>query len=273
MYIKKTTSQQKGKLLTVVLILFLMLFASLSERVYGISAVVQSYEESSYYMDERSRQMCELFRVKILISIETESDGTWRNDSFYQGQIDIILDWYNTSLCPRGVSLLIDAPIMTWNLCVNQSIDRKYISPYEINKTLISDIGYTRFDFGFQTGSCLKTSVRVQPSMPYSVYNTSVSFLLTDEYRIGSAWWILPDFWITIMTDPQQRLQTEMVAGMENAIETAIVARMETLEKQLDSLNNLLNYIIILFVTSICIYVATSVYFATRKPKTELKTT
>jgi hypothetical protein len=239
-----------------------MLFASLSERVYGISAVVQSYEESLYIEMRGDHRIFELVRCKIHISIETEPDGTWRNNSRYWGYIKIVLDWYNTSLCPYGISLLIHAPSMAYaSPYVNQSIDGKYVPPPEVNKTLISVWGCTGFEFFFKTESCLKESVWVRPSMLYTVYNATSSF--TDEYRIGSSNWELPDFWITIMTDPQQRLQTEMVA------------RMETLEKRLEFLSNLLNHIIILFVISIGIYVATSVYFATRKPKakTELKTT
>jgi hypothetical protein len=261
MYIKKTTSQQKGKLLAIVLILVLMLFASLSERVYGISAVVQSYEES-LYIEMKDHRIFELVRCKIHISIETEPDGTWRNNSRYWGYIKIVLDWYNTSLCPHGISLLIHAPFMAYpSPYVNQSIDGEYVPPHEINKTLIGVWGFTRFTFSFKTESCLKESVWVRPSMLYTVYNATSPF--TDEYRICSSYWELPDFWITIMADPQQRLQTEMVA------------RMETLEKRLEFLSNLLNHIITLFVISIGIYVATSVYLATRKPKakTELKTT
>jgi hypothetical protein len=259
MYIKKTTSQQKGKLLTVVLILFLMLFASLSERVYGISAVVQSYEESSYYMDERSRQMCELFRVKILISIETEPDGTWRNNTLYEGYIKIVLDWYNVSLCPNGVALIICSPSMAyWSPYVNQSINGKYAHPNTVNTTLYID---AFFAFTFETSDVLKKSVKIIPEMLYTAYNRTEPW--TDWDILAMGWWKLPDFWITIMPDPQQRLQTEMIA------------RMETLENRLEFLSNLLNNVIILFVISIIIYIATSVYFATRKPKakTELKTT
>ena len=65
------------------------------------------------------------------------------------------------------------------------------------------------------------------------------------------------------MPDPQQKLQTE------------IIETIETLEKRLDSISNLLNCVIILFVTSIIIYIATNAYLKARKPetKTELKTT
>jgi hypothetical protein len=256
MCIKKTTSQQKGKLLTVVLILFLMLFASLSERVYGISAVVQSYEESTYIKIENGN--FELVRCKIHISIETEPDGTWRYDSEYDGLVEIVLDWYNVSLCPYGISLIIHAPDMAYiSPFVSQSTNREDVEPYRVNATLNVIRRYAKFEFFFYTKSesdfqhYLKKSVTIYPEMEYTVYNGTY---YREEDKICTEYWELPHFWITITADPQQRLQV----------------RIETLEKQLDSLSNLLNNVIMLFVISIGVYVATSVYFATRRRKLKL---
>jgi len=258
MYTKKMASRQKGKLLTIVLTLVLMLFVALGERyvVYGISAVVQSYEESIYGHARGDNRIFELARCKIHISIETEPDGTWRNNSRYIGVVSISLVWYNASLFPNGLEVFIQSPSMASVAYVNQTQN-------VLNRTLSSDWGLRNpvsFDFTFDTCD-VKYPVRepISQSMGYFIYNGTRLLGETPEL-ILSGYLDLPSIWITIMPDPQQKLQTEII---------------ETLEKRLDSISNLLNYVIILFVISICTYVATSVYLATRKPKakTELKPT
>lgn len=250
---KQAVLQRRKPLLTIALVAFLSTCTIV--KVHGMSAIVQSYEESTY-MEMKNHQIAELVRCKIHISIETEHDGTWRNNTAYNGRVKIILDWYNTSLCPNGVDLLIHCPTMA---AFSQYVNQTPARPYDVNTTLRSLVGITFFDFWFKTEDVFrKESVRIFTEMAYTVYNGSWS-----TKKIGSSTWFLPDLWITIMPNPQQQLQTE------------IVARMETLEKQLGFLSNLLNHVIILFVVSIIIYIATSAYIALRKPKinSELKTT
>jgi hypothetical protein len=261
MYIKDSLTN-KGKLLTMVLIVVLILFA-LSEKVYGASAIVQSYEESTY-IEMRNHRIFEIVRCKIHISIETEPDGTWRNNTSYHGRVQITLVWYNASLCPNGVDILINCPLMAFQYdCVNQTPAR----PQYVNRTLHSWDPFCWFDFLFKTGDInTKENVRLSTQMEYFVYNGTYPYVEKPS-SIDGGIWFLPDLWITIMPDPQQRLQAEMIAE--------ITAIKENLESRLEYLINLLNYIIILFAVSIIVYIATNVYFAARKPKaeTELKTT
>jgi hypothetical protein len=233
-----------------------MLFISLSEKVYGVSAIAQSYEESIY--KEINGNVFELARCEIHISIETESDGTWRNNSKYRGIVSISLVWYNASLFPKGLELFLRSPAMATGILYVKQTQNVF------NGTLSPSRGLRRepvlFDFTFETYD-VKYPVRqyISQSLMYEVINYSQPY----KMLILTGVLDLPSVWITIMPDPQQKLQTE------------IIETIETLEKRLDSISNLLNYVIILVVTSIIIYIATNAYLKARKPetKTELKTT
>jgi hypothetical protein len=233
-----------------------MLFISLSEKVYGVSAIAQSYEESIY--KEINGNVFELARCEIHISIETESDGTWRNNSKYRGIVSISLVWYNASLFPKGLELFLRSPAMATGILYVKQTQNVF------NGTLSPSRGLRRepvlFDFTFETYD-VEYPVRqyISQSLMYEVINYSQPY----KMLILTGVLDLPSMWITIMPDPQQKLQTE------------IIETIETLEKRLDSISNLLNCVIILFVTSIIIYIATNAYLKARKPetKTELKTT
>jgi len=253
---RKQAVLQRRNLLTIALVTFLS--TCIITKVHGMSAIVQSYEESTY-MEMKNHQIAELFRCKIHLSIETENDGSWRNNTEYRGYVRIVLDWYDTSLFPSGVSLLIHCPIMA---AYGDYLNQTPTYPYQVNQTLSSYFwGHTSFDFKFKTEELshgIPVQQRIDPEMSYHVYNGST---LSDLTSLGSQDWVLPPFWITIMQDSQQlrQLQEQLQGDSSN------------LQIQLDSLRNLM-YVIILTTT---VLVATTVYIAVRKPKikSELKTT
>lgn len=247
--------QRRRPLLIVALVIFLS--TCTIAKVQGMSAIVQSYEESTY-MVLKNHQTTELLRCKIYISIETENDGSWRNNTQYKGYVNIILDWYDGSLFPNGVSLLIDCPTMA--AYFDEYVNQTPTYPYRVNQTLSSwPWGFVSFDFTFKTRELFQgipVQQQIIPEMQYDLYNGSNPFPLV---YLGSQSWYLPPFWITIMQDSQQQLQQQLQRDSSN------------LQIQLDSLRNLM-YVIVL---TTAVLVATTVYIAVRKPKikSELKTT
>lgn len=235
-------------------VLVFMLSVSSVVRVYSMSTILQTYEEKvcipifSYY---KLIATYEGAHYRIQISIETESDGTWRKNKNYSIILEIVREWYNQSLCPHGISLIIRMPSMAWGL--PQTIDGEEYH-YDKKKTII-DWLRTTYVVKCDIGYIEEENIKIDPEIFYYVYNTSIcDFIGKDEYLVSLGHWYLPQFWISVRPDPRAQRQTEF---------SNIQTQINLLKEELTYIKNLM-YVLIL---TIVILIATALYFEIRKTK------
>ncbi len=47
-----------------------------------------------------------MFTYRVGISIQTEPDGSWKENSHYEGIFSVQLEWYDSKLFPYGISIV-----------------------------------------------------------------------------------------------------------------------------------------------------------------------
>jgi len=243
---------------SLVFILTLLLLTSSIVKVHSLSTVIQNYEVSVYAPIHYYYKVVALYeaaRYRIYISLETEPDGTWRPNKSYQAIVKIVRDWYNFSLCPNGVSLIIRVPMWAKGPVIQTVDGKEYI--YYYNKTLIDSVDFV---YNFTCNHVEEAvDIEINLEMFYYAYNTTIfEEIGEDEYLMAIGMRYLPSFWITLMEDPQQQLQTDFLR-----LQTQITS----LEMELTNIRNLM---CLLVSTTIILTVITG-YLAVEKRKMQCR--
>jgi hypothetical protein len=233
----------------IVLVLVLVALVYSTPKVSGSSTINQTYEETFYAMI--SRDVIEVFRYRIDVSIQTEPEGTWRNNSRYNIQIVTTLIWYNKEFLPTGITVECSPYIPSTNInCTT--------SAYHVNITSEDIYPWSTWTATFQTGSLYsgeKRIIEITPIVNFYVYNGT---MYIHDFR-GLGWWAAylthtfhgPVTYLYLQTEePKSASQSEM----EN-----LIARIDDLNKSLALTNNLVLILLALVVIAIAINVVVQV--------------
>jgi hypothetical protein len=182
-------------------------------RAFGSSTISQSYERTIY------GSKGEVLSYIIDLSIQTEADGTWRNDTRYLGQVTVELNWYNTTLFPYEIWVVFERPTYYSPVGVNCTFQ-------DYNITLAESSSSASWGVVFGTPSLPDSETEVfyeyAPIMPIDVYGISPPFT---ETLFGNYGFQQPAIYITITngsvsqpTNQQLASLTSLVQQIENSL-------------------------------------------------------
>lgn len=119
---------KKNVMLLISNLVIIILLGSNIAEVFGSSTIFQCYDETVYMESPTTHEMLALFTIRVGISIQTEPDGTWKENSTYRGEISVTLEWYNSKLFPYGICLefpkkYVRLLLYIYEPFVNQTID------------------------------------------------------------------------------------------------------------------------------------------------------
>lgn len=231
---------------------FIGTITNFSTRVFAFSTVSYSTEETFYFMI--AHHVYEVFRYKAYISIETELDGSWENNTQYNVEVYFKLLWYNESFCPHGIKIEC-APWFYIYRDGDGVLQYVNLTREPQPFTITDYYEHYVWRFEIQTSSFpSKITAQIDSGIEFSVFNGSSTFRNLDwgaiylygHFKAPSTYIICKQSEISIQNE-LQNLQRDV-----NSLEV--------------ELNNIRNSMYVLILTTI-ILIATTVYSAIRKTK------
>jgi len=115
-------------------------------------------------------------RFTIRLSIQTEPDGTWKGNNQYAGIIEALLEWYNCTLFPHGIEIVIkpevNEPSYPWGQIASNYMDNiTFYNPYneKANNFSIGDTSNViLYGYGYMN-MLIKPKKYYHPPYPYNV--------------------------------------------------------------------------------------------------------
>lgn len=212
----------------------------------------------------------EVFRYKVDVSIQTEPDGTWRNNTYYEARMVIRLVWYNEEFLPLGITIE-SSPRISYSAWAWVN----YTSwVYNVNITDVGVYPWTTWTARFQTGSLYsgeEQRVELTPYVDFYVYNGSFG---TYDFR-GPNWWAsrlhhtFEGQTIYLYGQAEEPMPASQM-DVQNLIEQAedLIEQINDINRSLAYMNNLVLILVVLLVSSIIINVALG-FFMRRAKKQE----
>jgi hypothetical protein len=221
-------------------------------KVFGSSTINQTYEGTFYAMVPSD--VIEVFRYRIDISIQTEPDGTWRNNSRYKIQIVTTLLWYNKNFLPDGITVEC-SPYIPYIANINYTTSAYHVN---ISSTDIYPYPWSTWTATFQTGSLYpgeKRVVEIGPIVDFRVYNGTIYI---HDFR-GPGWWaseLTHTFYgpVTYLYLQAEEPKPSTQSEMEN-----LITRIDDLKESLALTNNLMLILLVLVVIAIAINVVVQI--------------
>ena len=216
--------------LLIVAVLILALSSTCIVRGSGSSTISQSYEHTVYM--PTSQGTLSLFTYRVGISIQTEPDGSWKENSHYEGIFSVQLEWYEGKLFPYGISILF--PNNSLSLPGGYSYGSDVLNETILlrgfansgNLTVSSAYNYDyymiRFDVGkaqvFQ-GFTLQGAVELHPAAGFYVYNSTFG-----EGQLGYQQWFNAqnDIYITIRPEETTPLSGTQFQDFNDTMQTTL---------------------------------------------------
>ena len=231
----------KNSSIGAVLALSLLIGSFSIPRAYCSSTISESYEFSEG--KEIGHEFDWWFRYKIYLSIQTEPDGTWRENKYYRGEIIVRLDWYNPELFPEGIVLVFYAPSGFYDI---------YLPPGGVNCTGLKGVNATLdsstvilgyWKLVFFTPEERGTRVFIAQADIFSiVYNGTSSWL--DRPSLYTFPCSLPEVYITLTDEEMTPLYQQ---------NTWLNQRIENMENSLTNMQYLAYLLVALLAVSIAV--------------------
>jgi len=215
--------------LLIVAVLVLALSSTCIMRVSGSSTISQSYEHTMYM--STSQGTLSLFTYRAGISIQTEPDGSWKENSRYEGVFSVQLEWYDSKLFPYGISIVFSNQSLFLSgygygsYLLNETVLwRGFANPENLTVNSAANYDYyvIRFDVGkardFQ-GLTLQGAVRLHPVAGFYVYNSTF-----EEGQLGYQEWFYAqnDIYINVRPEETTPLSGAQFEDYNNTVQRAL---------------------------------------------------
>ena len=196
----------RRRVLVIVLVLGLTTSLFLAPKASCSSTISRTYERTLYLPS--GKEMLEMVRFRIDLSIETEADETWRNNSRYHGLAFFELDWYNPTLFPNGVNLVFEQPEI-FSASVNCT--------FAGGNLTLSSAGFPSVYWNIDFDVTGTETFRYSTFIFYTVYNSS---FWSPPYgpTVGRTYFAQPAIYITI-ADEKAPPTYQQVASLNQDIE------------------------------------------------------